>query len=37
MKRGTITYVGMVGMMAMLVGWGVGQGLAADTALNTTL
>jgi hypothetical protein len=35
MKRGTITYVGMVGMMAMLVGWGVGQGLAADTALNT--
>ena len=25
MKRGTFAYVGMVGMMAMLVGWGVGQ------------
>ena len=35
MKRRTIAYVGMVGMMAMLVGWSVGQGLAADTALNT--
>jgi len=36
MKRGTITGVGMVGMMmAVLVGWSVGRGLAADTALDT--